>query len=307
MAPRFRRGSRRRAACSVLLALGIAAAAVLPGCDTVAPEADAQLVVEAFLDAGEPLPPLILRQSQDRAAAPPVEAAIREAEVAVVLEGQQVLYAPVPDRPGYFAPATALSVPAGAAFSVQVVWRDQVGRAAGVIPPALQIDSVSVRIPAVPVEAVLIDSLGGTAQRGFIYPIEVTCWWDAPPGATTPSWVRAQLQPVPAFSSRVVDLILRTEQVVLESDLGLDAQGRRNWTGVYAVPVAAADTPVPEHRLRVAVLRSDAAYARYAMSRADPGQREPVGNVEGALGIVAGIALDSLNLVVPTGRPPALP
>ena len=50
--------------------------------------------------------------------------------------------------------------------------------------------------------------------------------------------------------------------------------------------------------MKVSLLRSGPDYARFASSRDAPERREPVSNVRGALGIVAGISVDSLLLNV---------
>ena len=109
--------------------------------------------------------------------------------------------------------------------------------------------------------------------------------------------MRTQLRPPASFPSAVVDFLLATGAVERERDVPGDGAARR-WRGVYAVPVEAPGDPLPPHALEVAVLRSGEDYARYARSRTDPDRRDPDGNVEGGLGIAAGIALDRRTLAV---------
>lgn len=284
----------------------VALVVVLARCDTVEPIEAEQLVVEGFLDAGKPMPPVVLRQTRPLADPYPLDAAtaVTDAHVLLQVGDQPVVYAPVPGRPGrYEPPGDAPVVPPRARYALTVRWRDQEARAGGLVPPPIGIDSIDVRVPDDPVQAVLIDSIGAAARQGFIYPIEVTVWWTTPfeeVGADSAYWVRAQLKPVTSFSSTVVDLFLRTEQIVRERTLRRDERGRHAWTGVYAVPVASAAAPPPEHSLRVLLLRGYEDYARFASSRDAPERREPVSNVDGALGVFAGVALDSLRVrVVP--------
>ncbi len=276
-------------------------------CDTVVPGSEPVLVVEAFLQTGAPPPTIRLRQTGPLAG--PYDAggaqAVTDARVMLQLDTLQVPYHPDPATPGFYRPAnTELLLAPQTAFVLEIQWRGRLIRARDVLPPSIRIDSVQVSFPEKPVPAVLLDSLvlndslaiGG--REGYLYPVEVTLWWWAPNDPDSSYWVRPHLQPDVPFSSVVVDLFLRTEQVLLEQQSAQEVDGRRRWIGVYAVPVDSAHAPMPVHTVRVALLRSGQAYARFAATRESPERREPVSNVEGGLGIVAGIALDSLRLTV---------
>lgn len=281
------------------------------GCDAVEPGGEPLLVVEGFLDAGKPLPALMLRTTAPLGQPYPDDAttAAAGAEVLLLLDGRSVPYEPDAQRPGRYVPATdvAHTVPSRARFDLTVQWQRQRASAAGSIPPPIQIDSIYVDVPDTPVEAVLLDSLyltdslGVAVQKGFIYPIEVTLWW-ADDGlhaaADSAYWIQTRLKPYTPFSSTIVNFFLRPQQILRERSLPVDTYGRRQWTGVYAIPVEAADEPLPPHYVGVALLRSGQDYARFAASRDAPERREPISNVRGGLGIVAGVSVDSTNVRV---------
>lgn len=288
----------------------LAALLLWTGCDTVEPGGDTRLVVEAFLDAGRPAPPLILRRTAalgDPVADRPAEAAT----VHLTLDGVPVPYAPDPARPGQYVPAARPPlVPPRARYDLRVDWRDQTATAGGTVPPPIHLDSVRLRIPARPVRAILLDSLDFgldslnvdvDARQGFIYPVEVTLWWRVgfdEAGPDSAYWVQTRLRPRQGFSSRLIDFFLLPEAVFRERDVPQDGAGRRAWTGVYAVPVDDEADPLPVHGLTVALLRSGQDYARFVTSRDAPERREPRSNVTGALGIVAGLSVDSLFVEV---------
>lgn len=246
------------------------------------------------METGEGLPDVVVRRSaslDDPDAAPPVAAA------AVILEiaGETVGYAPVADSPGRYRPSVERVAQPGERFGLEVTWQNRRATASSALPAPIALDSVRIEPAASPVAAVFADSLGLELEEGFIYPVDVTLFWTAPPEDT--AWVRAQLRPPASFPSAVVDLLLATGAVERERELPGDGAVRR-WSGVYAVPVEAPNDPLPPHDLDIAILRSGEDYARHALSRTDPDRREPVGNVEGGLGIAAGIALDRVTVVV---------
>ena len=291
----------RRRVGLLLLAIG------LVGCDTVVPGSEPVLVVEAFLQTDAPPPTIRLRQTGPLAGPydPNGAQAVTDATVTLFLDTLIVPYQADPAAPGYYRPErTDLLLPPEATFTLEIAWRGHLIRARDALPPPIRIDSVQVSFPDAPVPAVLLDSLvlndslAIGARQGYLYPVEVTIWWRSLADPDSTYWVRPHLQPAVPFSSVVVDLFLRTEQVLLELQSPTDGNGRRRWTGVYAVPVDSARAPLPAHTLRVALLRSGRAYARFAATREFPERREPVSNVDGGLGIVAGIALDSLRLTI---------
>lgn len=292
--------------CGLLLGLLTLA---LGRCDTVEPVEDERVVIEAFFDAGRPLPPLTLRRTGPLSAPylPGEATAITDAGVVLELDGQTIPYRPDPEHPGRYVPAGGPAVvPPRAGFALTVQWAHQVARATGTIPPPVALDTVEVYVPERPVQAVLldslflgVDSLNVGAREGFIYPVEVTLRWHVDFDEIGPDslyWVETRLQPRTVFSSALIDFFLLPEEILRERTLPCDGQGRRVWTGVYAVPVEAEDVPLPLHDLRVALLRSGQDYARFATTRDAPERREPRSNVTGGLGIAAGISVDSLRL-----------
>ncbi len=273
-------------------------------CDTIEPEEGPRLVVEAFLDAGKPLPPVILRRTV-ALTAPGYDTPVTDADVLLTLDGTPVPYAPDPARPGqYVSVEGGGMVPARARYDLRVRWQGQEATAAGEVPPPVRLDSVQVHVPDHPVQAILLDSLNFgldslnvDAREGFIYPVEVTLWWGVDFGETGPDsvyWIQTRLQPREAFSSSIIDFFLLPEAVFRERTVPRDGAGQRSWTGVYAVPVEKKSDPIPPHGLKVTLLRSRQDYARFADSRNAPDRREPFSNVSGALGIVAGLSVDSL-------------
>ncbi len=311
--PTARHGWAARARGALLAAVLLTAALSAGGCDGAGPPADEDLlVVQAFFEPGRAPGAVVLRRSQPlqgtREAARGADAAgATGAHVRVKLEGRTLVYEPDAQQAGrYVPPAGAAPVAPRTDVALTVDWRGQHLAARGHVPPPIEIDDVEIDVPEAPVEGVLLDSLrldtlGTGAEQGYIYPVEVTVRWrPAAPAARADSatWIRVQLRPEVAVSSVVLDFFLQPEAVFREAERPPGADGRRTWTGVYAVGVSRESDPLPPHRLRVALVRSDAAYARFAATQGDPERREPVSNVEGGLGIVAGIAVDSLSLRV---------
>lgn len=286
--------------------LVLAVTLALGACDSVEPDQPGRLVVEGFLDAGEPLPTLTVRATQALGAADPDGNPVTDAQVTLVLDGREVTYAPL-EEPGRYGPEDiSLRVTERSTFQLAVHWRTEQARASGRIPPRVAIDSVRLHVPPEPVEAVLLDSLrldtlDTGARQGFIYPIDVDVFWTMDfdeVEADSAYWIRPYLRPHTDFHSATEDFFVRQDQVLRERSIQRGEDGVRRWTGVYAVPVEAATDPLPPHSLKVALLRSDEEYARFALTRDDPDRREPLSNVEGGLGIVSGVAVDSLRLEV---------
>lgn len=294
---------------------GILAAGLVLGlirCDW-APEAAEResLVVDAFVETGRPPPTLTLRQTRPLGptnGAP--DDAATGAQVVMTLEGDTIAYDEMPQRPGQYVPAASNdTVPARGSWALNVWWNDEQARAHGTTPPALQVADVCVRAPDEPVRAVRVDSLRRDsldipAERGYIYPIDVTVHWAAAgrrTGADSTQWVRARLRPdTSQFSSRLVDRFLQPIDIRREDRFGQE-EGQRRWTGVYAVPVDSSTAPLPTHELTATLVRGDSAFGNFARSRTDPDLREPISNVEGALGIATAVAVDSLARVVTSG------
>lgn len=289
-------------------------------CDTVMPEERDLLVVEAFVDAGEGLPSVRLWQTRSLGEAYAFDGttAVPDAAVALVLNGERVAYQPVPGQPGCYRPAgaTMQRVPPRASLVFEATWREQQAQAESFVPPEVTLDSVRVEVPDEPVDGIILDSLfidpalvdslqfdslRTGAQRGLVYLVEVTLWWNvdfAEVNADSLYWIRTQLKPSLSDRPTFDDFFFRPEQIARERTLGRGSAGQHTWTGVYAVPVPQRETPLPPHDLRVAIIRSGQDYASYAASRTDPERREPLSNVQGALGIVAGLSVDSLRIRV---------
>lgn len=296
--------------------LAMAAMLVLARCDSVEPVEPDRLVVEAFFDAGRPLPPVTLRRTLPLGE--PYEVgpatAVTDAEVVLDLDGQVIAYGPDTAAPGRYRPVVEAVATPRAPFVFTARWRGQEARAAGTIPPPIHLDTVEVSVPERPVQAVLldslnlaIDSLSVGARQGFIYPVEVTLRWEAafePTGADSLYWVETRLEPRTGFASAIIDFFLLPSQILRERDRPRDARGRYVWTGVYAIPVEEETDPLPPHELTVALLRSGRDYARFASTRDAPDRREPRTNVTGGLGIVAGVSVDSLRLRIEPGAAP---
>jgi len=291
------------------LVLGVIAAGlilVLSRCDLTEPVDRAELVVEAFVATGQPPPTVRLRRTQPLTA-PDTAAPARGATVRLSVGDTTFAYEET--QAGRYEPlgGSTWNVPPREPLALTVRWQGEEATARGETPPPIRVREVCVDAPDEPVQAILVDSLRRDsldipAEEGFLYPIEVVTRWgtaNLTPADST-SWVRAELQPTASFSSTVVNFFLQPAEVRREetfASIQTDGGGRR-WTGVYAFPVDSADAPLPRHRVTAVLVRGDTAFADFATSRTDPDRREPVSNVQGALGIATGIALDSLGRIV---------
>jgi len=291
--------------------MALLAIMLIVGCDSALPsDSEPRLVIEGFIDTGKPLPAIRLSRTLSvQTGYDSTAAAVDGADVVVRLGGTEVAYIPDETRGGLYRPIENEQITAmpGDSFALAVRWQGTSASGGGTVPPSIRIFSTDVRVPDEPVSAVLLDSLALSdslsvgAERGYIYPIEVSISWYAL-GRPNDYWVRAQLRPYATFSSSFVDLFLRSEEVFREEDATLDGSGIRTWTGVYAVGVDAQDDPLPEHALRIALLRSGREYAQFAATRHTPERREPASNLRGAVGIFTAISVDSTRVQV--GIPP---
>jgi len=302
---------RRSLAIFARSALVLGVLVGLVRCDWVSEPADrSSLVVDAFVETGRPPPALVLRQTRPlEPSQNPEGDAAAGAQVTLTIDGEPVPYEEVSQQPGRYRPAASVDrVPPRAPWALDVRWNGERAQAHGVTPPPIRAAEVCVRVPDEPVRAVRVDSLRRDSldiptERGYIYLIDVTARWTAEdPGAgggpDTTQWVRTQLRPdTSQFSSRLVDRFLQPVEVRRE-DRFRTVGDNRQWTGVYAVPVDSSTAPLPRHRLTTAVVRGDSAFGDFARSRTDPDLREPISNVEGALGIATAVAVDSLVRVV---------
>lgn len=272
---------------------------VLARCDwTTEPVPEQSLVVETFMETGQSLPALTLRQTQPLSSADSLaEPASGAEEVTLVLGTRTVPYAE--SEPGRYVPTADTVVPPETSWALTVRWNGTTARAEGVTPPPIEMREVCVDVPATSVRAVQVDSLRRDsldipADQGYLYPIDVTVQWADPPTVADQPWVRAQLRPdASSFPSEVVEFFLEPAEIKRE-DRFAQRGNARQWKGVYAVPVDSSDAPLPEHDLTTAVVRGDTSFASFAQTRTDPDRREPLSNVDGALGVVLAVSVDSL-------------
>jgi len=182
-----------RAFGGVLLMAGLVL--VLGRCDLAEPTEPRSLVVEAFLTTDRALPPITLRRTRPLdAPGSRAENAAQGAAVELDLDGQTVVYDERDSRPGRYVPRGASETArAGVPWALTVRWRGEVARAEGRVPPSIDLGEVCVDVPDSPVQAVRVDSLRRDsldipAERGYLYPVDVSLEWPAgsiPAGADT--------------------------------------------------------------------------------------------------------------------------
>lgn len=283
----------------------------LAQCDwSTEPVQKESLVVEAFFDTGQSLPPIILRRTVPLRSSPEsAQDAVSGAQVNLRLGDASILYYESPARADRYRPRQDTVVPPNVSWELTATWRGDTARATGRAPPSIQITRVCVEVPASPVQAVRVDSvrrdsLDIPADQGYIYPVDVRVRWKqnlTASGADTLSWVRAQLRPDAApFSSPVVEFFLEPADIRREGAFATGKDARR-WTGVYAVPVDSGTAPLPRHNLTTTLTRGDSSFASFARTRTDPDRREPVSNIDGGLGIALSVSVDSLVQTVEPG------
>jgi hypothetical protein len=297
----------RRGRWVVGLLLAGGSVLLLGRCDFADSAERQPLVVEAFLQTGASLPTITLRQTRSLSATDSLPAgAARGAELELRVNDRRVAYREAAHQPGRYVPQTVASVPAQASWRLQARWRAETATAQGTTPPPIHLGEVCVDVPPAPVEAIRVDSLRRDsldipAEQTYIYPVDVSLRWPAPPassGGDTAHWVRPRLNPDTTESdSRVVGFFLEPVDVRREDRFRRVDEGH-TWAGVYAMPVEDSTAAVPRHRLTVTLTRGDTAFAAFARSRDDPERREPVSNVRGGLGIATAVALDRLQVDV---------
>jgi len=263
--------------------------------------------VESFQETGRPLSTIILRETQSLFSADSLGEGASGAEVTLALGDRTVSYRE--QGAGRYEPETAPVVPPRTPWRLTVDWDEKRARAEGRTPDSIEVEEVCVEVPESPARAVQVDSLRRDSldiptNQGYLYPIEVTVRWksEAPPsGDRSVYWVRAQLRPdASPFSSEVVRFFLQPAQIQPESQFS-QRDDTTQWKGVYAVPVDSSDAPLPTHDLTTALVRGDSAFASFAQTRTDPDRREPISNVDGALGVALAVSVDSLTRVIEPG------
>jgi hypothetical protein len=282
----------RRSIAVLVLAAGFFAA-----CGTVEPQGDDAVVVEAFMSPGAIEAEVTVRHSQVLSGSMEGQNPVDDANVRIRV-GSEESFADRTSEGRYVAALEAPLEP-DAEVMLNVDWRGERAQATTRIPRPVRIDSFEVNPARRPVEAVMIDSLqiGAPApETGWVYLVDVSLWWQHE-AVGEESYIRARLKPEQSFVGPVVDFFLRSDHIFPEMTAASQGTHRR-WDGVYAVRVESPDDSLPEHELALALLRSGRDYARYASSRIDADRREPTGNVVGGIGIVAGVAVDSMRVVV---------
>lgn len=289
---------------------------LMAACDAVRPEDTSTIVVEAYLVAGMPVPGVHVRRTLPLSVPYPIDAttAVSGADVTITVADTPIAFQQTDS--GYYAPGQHLETPDNAAIALQVNWAGERITATSRVPPRIRIDSVNVQrtdrpvrgliLDALLIDPVILDSLGVDslrigAQETNLYLVEVTVHWTVDSSelqADSTWWIRTHLAPALETGGLAEDYFLRTEQVQLERDTDSRTAWHRYWSGVYAVPVESEDAPIPVHNLRVSLLRTPYEYAQFVTGRSSPQDREPPSNVVGARGIFAGLAMDSLVVLV---------
>jgi len=279
---------------------------VTAGCDSASVPHQDTLVVEAWIDTDAPLPPVRISSTvpttnASQNAVPAPVGTDLELEVGDLI----VSYSRDPADPLRFIPEETDIVPEeGDRFELRLEAPSSSITASGSFPPAITLSEVDVSFPGDPISVVLVDSLvvgldslnlSISATTGYIYPVQVSISWE---DDGHDGWIEARLQPDASFSSSLIDFFLLPSQVFPETSSSTPTDGTRRWEGVYAVPVSEADSPIPEHSLHVVLTRGDNRFARFMTSRDTPERREPVSNVNGGLGFVGGISVDSTRISV---------
>lgn len=285
------------------------------GCDSVFPKDQGSIVIEAYFNAGKPLPRITVKEVAyltDRIS--DGQKGVSDAIVSLLLDEQTISYVLSETQKGVYEPApefVGIIVEPGAWFQLTVNTEHKTAFASGLIPAIIEIRDIRIVVSDDPVAAILVDTLdigldslnlGLDASTGLIYPVQVSVDWFSAHSATS-SWIETRLEPLNPFSSSIVDFFLLPSQVFREENTTLMEGGLRSWSGVYAVPVESVTRPIPQHQLKITLLRSDEQYARFATSRNDPIRREPATNLIGAMGFAGGISIDSVLVSIPNQGP----
>ena len=288
--------------CAASLAGSLAVSLVWAGCSSETPSFRPDVVVEAFLNTGDPLPDVLVRQTM-----PPSvslgDDRLQGALVVIASGRRADTLRAVPGQPGRYRAAAgrpADTVRAATSYRLTVRRGDVLAEAQVVPPPRLRLAAARAFAAATPERGVNLDlgsfGLGSTVANGYFYAIDVEIEWV--PSPDTSFVVRANLRPGAGGST----LFFPTDVVSSESTAGVAASTAagplRRWRRRYLVGVDGPTSPLPPHRVRVALVRGDEAFRQFVETRRTPSQRSPTSNVTGGLGIVAGLSTDSLTLDV---------
>ncbi len=283
----------------------VACLILLAGCDALEDAPRQPLVVEAFFVPGEPLPIIRVARAAELAIGSPV--AVDDADrVEVAFEGRTVVY--VWAGEGY-VPQAADTVRSGVTYHVSVASGRDLATATARVPPRLLLSDLTLTPLDTTVHAVLLDTLrfdttATGAREALVYPVLVDAAW-ATAVSTLPNWIRISVLPSRPIGSEIVSFFFPGEVVAPES--AFQRGDASAWSGGYAVPVDSVSGGRPAHRVKVSVVRSEEAYARFVGSADAPERREPVGNVTGGRGLVVGLSLDSIVVSLPAFVPNAAP
>ena len=291
---------RRTVAAALVASLGLAA------CDASGPPFAPGLAVEGIVETGDAAPVVVLRQA--RAPGDPGDDAADGAAATFSVDGLPV--ALVGLGQGRYRAVLPAPLAAGQQIALSARWdgAPAVSAVTRVVAP-MRLDSVRVRRTSLPVRAALIDAFGLdpalvaelVTREGFVYPVTVTAYWQTPPGAPPSEtgddapWVRIALRP---SATAAVRFFFPPEAVEAEARTTATPGGGRQTRLTYVVEAASATAPLTAHRLRVAVVRGGAAYARFIETRGAPERREPVSNVTGGRGLFAAVSTDSVRVTV---------
>ncbi len=265
---------------------------VTTGCDARVTASNA-LVVEAYFESGEPLGAVRLSRTAPLAAMTDSEPV--EAEVRVEVDGLSVMYLPETANPGSFIPSISVEALPGMEVVLEATTPDGQVSAVTIMPPVIAIDSATVLASPAPVRAaVTID--GATTDR-WVYTFGVEIHWTSSE-VDDGWWVRPLIRPPEGTPDESGNAFVRLSALAPEDEFANPADPSvRYWEGAYAIIVPGSDDPLPSHEIELVLLRGGLDYAQFLQSAAG-GSGNPIGNVKGGLGIVAGLSIDRVTRVV---------
>ncbi|MXY07316.1 MAG: DUF4249 family protein [Rhodothermaceae bacterium] len=286
----------------------------LMGCEAVHPEDTSLLVVESYVAAGQPLPPVTLKRTAPLEAKYDLDQSTAAAGARVEFKMQDSLIPYTMQGTGVYAPLEPVTAIPGAELDLKVYWGDHVITANSRVPPPVSLDSVSIEVSDTPIPGLILDSvfvdpllvdslglraLGANAREGLVYLVEATLYWtDNTERDSDDWWMRTQLLPRLGQSPRLSNFFLSPEALQRERSVPFINAEQRSWSGAYAVQVPSSGNQLPAHGLRISIVRGTSAYAQFVAGSSNPGESEPPSNVTGALGIFTGLAIDTLTIEV---------
>ncbi len=283
---------------------------LIGGCDSAQTEQPSLLVVEMFVMSEEELPEITLRRALplQEVYQPDQSALATGAMVQLAIQEKIIPFSM--NSNGKYEPLESVIATSGAELALKVQWENQTIVAQSKIPPPITLDSVQIAVSDNPVAGLLLDSvfidpflidslglqaLGTGAREGLVYLVEATLFWaDSSGGIGNDWWMRTQLLPYLGQERRLRDYFLSPEVLQSEVDIPLISDYQRSWSGAYAVPISGREDKFPNHGLRIGIIRSSQAYADFVTGSSNPSEREPPSNIQGGVGIFAGLAIDTI-------------